>query len=164
MRFYAFMRPSRLRYLCLTVLTQTVKAQRGFWTLAIGPDHEIAVGALGLVRHDRLRRVLERLEGRWLFLDEYGDMTRFVDYRPAPIPLSASLAPAILSGLPRQDSLYGHPELVIHICRLIRHYSPGWHRLSASYIKLGRMSPEVFPGLPFLQILAFYTVTGKLFL
>ena len=146
------------------MLPQTVKAQRGFWTLAVCLDHEIAVGALGIVRHDRFRRVLERLEGRWLFLDEYGDMPLFVDHCPIPITLPASLAPAVLSGLPGQDSLYGHPELVIHICRLIRHYSPGWHRLSASYIKLGRMSPEVFPGLPFLEVLAFYTKTGKLFL
>ena len=135
------MRLCVLRYLCLTVLPQTVKSQRGFWTLAVGPDHEIAVGALGLVRHDRLRRALERLEGRYLFLDEYGDMPLFVDHCPIPITLPASLAPAVLRGLPRQDSFDGHPELVVHICRLIRHYSPGWPRLYANHVELGSVPP-----------------------
>jgi len=141
MRFYAFMRPLGLRYLCLSMLPQTVKPQRGFWTLAVCLDHEIAVWTLGLVRHDRLRRVLERLEGRYLFLDEYGDMALFIYHRAVPIALSASLAPAVLRGLPGQDSFDSHSEFVVHICRLIRHYSPGWPRLYANHVELGSVPP-----------------------
>ena len=104
MRFYAFMRPRGLCHLCLTVLPQTVKSQRGFWALAVGPDHEIAVGALGLVRRARLRRVLERLEGRWLFLSDHGDLSFFIDDRLVPIALSASLALTVPCGFPGKRS------------------------------------------------------------
>jgi hypothetical protein len=93
---------------------------------------------------------------RWLFLGDHEDLSLFIDDRPVPIALSASLALTVLRGFPRQYAPDRQTQFVVPVCWLVSNDRTGRLDLFAKIVQPRLVPPQILTGLPAFEVFSAY--------